>query len=381
VLKRWAMHGLDERTRALEQRLAELAARGVDIVDARQTYIDAAVRPERIHAGAVIHPGTRLCGARSFLGPGAELGREGPVTAIDCVLGQGARLDGGYANGVVLLRGASTGSAGHLREGTLLEEEASTAHAVGLKHTILLSFVTIGSLVNFCDALVAGGTSRQDHSEIGSGYIHFNFTPWGSRGDKATPSLVGDVPRGVLLRERRVFLGGSGGMVGPRLVGFGALAGAGQVLRKDVPEDRLVVQPTRTVDQALVDGTLDAAEPRAARNARYLGELHALRAWYTEVRLRRAPETGPFAHVRTVIQEAITTLDLCIAEREARLTAFMRERKAEIPAMRPTRAHPCPLALIPDELDHVEWVRGLDEQRVTALTRWLSEIVADVVGI
>lgn len=375
------MQGLAERTRALEQRLAALAARGVEIVDARQTYVDEAVRPERIHAGAVIHPGTRLCGARSFLGPGAELGREGPVTAIDCVLGEGARLDGGYANGVVLLRGASTGSAGHLREGTLLEEEASTAHAVGLKHTILLSFVTVGSLVNFCDALVAGGTSRQDHSEIGSGYIHFNFTPWGSRGDKATPSLVGDVQRGVLLRQRRVFLGGCGGMVGPRQVGFGALAGAGQVLRKDVPEDRLVVQPPRAVDQSLTGGTLDAAEPRAARNARYLGELHALRAWYTEVRLRRAPETGPQAHVRTVIQEAIATLDVCIAEREARLAAFLRERKAEVPLRRPTRAHPCPLSLIPDELDHIAWVRGLDEPRVAALSDWLSGIVADVVDL
>lgn len=365
----------------LEQRLADLAARGVEIVDARQTYVDAAVRPERIHAGAVIHPGSRLCGARSFLAPGAELGREGPMTAIDCVLGQGARLDGGYANGAVLLRGASAGSCGHLREGTLLEEEASTAHTVGLKHTILLSFVTVGSLVNFCDALMAGGTSRQDHSEIGSGYIHFNYTPWGSRGDKATPSLVGDVPRGVLLRQRRVFLGGSGGMVGPRQVGFGALAGAGQVLRKDVPEDRLVVQPARALDQPLDAGTLDASEPRAARNTRYIGELHALRAWYSEVRLRRAPETGPFAHVRTVIQEAIATLDLCIAEREARLAAFLRERMAPVPALRPTREHPCPLTLGPDEQDHVEWVRGLDDETATELTRWLSEIVADVVGL
>lgn len=375
MLKPVAMHVLADRTRALEQRLAALAARGVEIVDARQTYVDEAVLPERIHAGAVLHPGTRLCGARSFLAPNAELGREGPVTAIDCVLGEGARLDGGYANGAVLLRGASAGSAGHLREGTLLEEEASTAHAVGLKHTILLSFVTVGSLVNFCDALVAGGTSRQDHSEIGSGYIHFNFTPWGSRGDKATPSLVGDVARGVLLRERRIFLGGSGGLVGPRQVGFGAIAGAGQVLRKDVPEDRLVVQAARAVDQPLAEGVLDAVEPRAARNARYIGELHALRAWYSEVRVKRAPATS---HVRTVMSEAIATLDLCIAEREARMAAFLRERKAEAPTLRPTRAHPCPLTLEEDELDHIAWVRGLDEASVTALTRWLSEIVADV---
>lgn len=371
---------MQESARLIEQRLAELAGRGVVIVDPRQTYVDAAVRAERIHAGVVLHPGARVCGARSFLGPGAELGREGPATAIDCVLGEGARLDGGYASGAVLLRGASAGSSGHLREGTLLEEEASTAHAVGLKHTILLSFVTIGSLVNFCDALVAGGTSRQDHSEIGSGYIHFNFTPWGQRGDKATPSLIGDVPRGVLLRERRIFLGGSGGMVGPRQVGFGAVAGAGQVLRKDVPADRLVVQAARAVEQPIAGSMLDAAGPRAARNARYLGELHALRAWYAEVRLRRAPQAGPGAHVRTVMQEAIATLDLCIAEREARLTAFLRERGVEASVPRPVQTHACPIAVTSGEQDHVAWVRGLSASDAAALTDWLAAIVADVAG-
>jgi UDP-N-acetylglucosamine/UDP-N-acetylgalactosamine diphosphorylase len=371
---------LAERAAALEHRLAELAARGVEIVDPRQTYVDAEVRPGRIHAGAVLHPGTRLCGARSFLGPGAELGREGPVTAVDCVLGEQARIDGGYASGAVLLRGASAGSAAHLREGTLLEEEASTAHAVGLKHSILMSFATVGSLVNFCDVLLAGGTSRQDHSEVGSGYIHFNFTPWGRRGDKATPSLVGDVPRGALLRQRRIFLGGSGGMVGPRRVGFGAIAGAGQVLRKDVPEDRLVIQAARPVDQAF-DAGLDPPDARAARNTRYIGELFALRAWYEQVRLRRSPETGPFAHVRTVMSEAVATLDRCIAERQERLAAFLRERGAEPRAARPTRPHPCPLELAPDEpyTDHVAWVRGLFDEQAAALTAWLTGVVADVV--
>ena len=107
-----------------ERRLAELAARGVQIIDPRQTYVDASVVPERIHAGVILHPGTRLSGARTFFAPRAELGREGPVTAVDCVLGEGARIDGGHARGAVLLRGASAGCAAHLREGTLLEEEA-----------------------------------------------------------------------------------------------------------------------------------------------------------------------------------------------------------------------------------------------------------------
>ena len=49
---------------------------------------------------------------------------------------------------------------------------------------------------------MSGGTSRRDHSEVGSSYIHFNFTP---DGDKTTPSLFGDVVHGVLLDQPAVF--------------------------------------------------------------------------------------------------------------------------------------------------------------------------------
>lgn len=361
---------------AIEARLSLLAARGVQIIDPRQTWVAPEVRAERIHAGVVLHPGTRLAGARTFLGPGAELGREGPVVAVDCVLGERARLDGGFARGAVLLRGASAGSAAHLREGTLLEEEASTAHAVGLKHTIVLCFGTLGSLINFCDVLLAGGTSREDHSEVGSGFIHFNFTPWGARGDKATASLVGDVPRGVLLRERRIFLGGAGGMVGPRRVGFGAIVGAGQVLRKDVPEDRLVVQPPRAVDQAFAADHLDGVEPRAGRNVRYIAQLHALLAFYRQVRLPRAgrPE------VREVVLAAIETLQLCVAEREKRLAAFLRERGASVPELRAPEIS-CPLAIAAGEPeDHVAWVRALPRADADALEEWLRAVEAGVMA-
>ena len=125
-----------------------------------------------------------------------------------------------------------------MREGCLLEEEAGGAHCVGLKQTILFPFVTLGSLINFCDCLMAGGTSRQDHSEVGSSYIHFNYTP---DGDKTTASLFGDVPRGVMLDQPPIFLGGQGGAVGPVRVGFGTVVTAGSVLRGDVLEDGKLV--------------------------------------------------------------------------------------------------------------------------------------------
>ncbi len=100
------------------------------------------------------------------------------------------------------------------------------------------SFVTLGSLVNFCDCLMAGGTSRKDHSEVGSSYIHFNFTP---DGDKATASLFGDVPRGVMLDRPPIFLGGQGGTVGPVSLGYGTVVAAGSILRHDVLKDGKLV--------------------------------------------------------------------------------------------------------------------------------------------
>ncbi|MCB9704575.1 MAG: UDP-N-acetylglucosamine pyrophosphorylase [Myxococcales bacterium] len=377
------MEALRRRAGELDARLAALAERGVIIVDPRQTYVGPAVDLERISEGVVLHPGARICGRRSLLGPRAEVGAEGPATLVDAVLGEGAKVASGYVEGAVLLRGASLGGAAHVRGGTLLEEEASTAHAVGLKQTILLAFVTLGSLINFCDCLMAGGSSRRDHSEVGSGYIHFNFTPWGARGDKATPSLIGEVPRGVLLRERRIFLGGSGGMIGPRRVGFGAVVGAGSILRDDVGEGRLALQGGRNIDRPLPDDHIDPLEPRLGRNLRYIGELAALRRWYLDVRRPRIPAAG-HGHLRLVIDEAIANLDGAIAERTLRLAAFARERGMTLPTLPIDQASPCPLTIEPepelDYVDHVAWVQGLGDARAEALRAWLVGIAAAVVA-
>ena len=153
----------------------------------------------------VIHSGCRISGERTLILPGARLGAEGPVTVENCLIGPGVELKGGYFREAVFLAKASCGLGSHVREGTILEEAASIAHTVGLKQTILFPFVTLGSLINFCDCLMSGGTDRNHHSEVGSSYIHFNFTP---NQDKATPSLIGDVPHGVMLNQKPIFLGG-----------------------------------------------------------------------------------------------------------------------------------------------------------------------------
>lgn len=362
-------------TQALEHRLEQLARAGVRIIDPRQTFVADDVLLDRIFEGAVLHPGTRLHGARTWLGPGAEVGTEGPATVIDTVFDDAASIASGYVNGAVLLPKASLGANAHVRPGTLLEEEASTAHAVGLKQTLLLSFVTLGSLINFCDCLMAGGTSRKDHAEVGSGYIHFNFTPWGKSGDKATPSLIGNVPRGVFLRERRIFLGGTGGLVGPAEVGFGAVAGAGQVVRNGVQEGHLLLQQTRAIDRPVEFARLDPILPRAGKNVRYIGNLYALRAWYQQVRLPMCP-----ARRRPVVEAAIGLIEGCIEERVKQLGRFLEERGGAAPCITLLDPGPCPLPVVPDQENHVAWVKGLTAEQVAAGIAWLEGIVDRVSG-
>jgi len=99
---------------------------------------------------------------------GATLGFEGPATIVNCQIGPEVELKGGFFSRSVFLEKASLGSGAQIREGCILEEEAGGAHCVGLKQTIsFCRFVTMGSLINFCDCLMSGGTSRKNHSEVG----------------------------------------------------------------------------------------------------------------------------------------------------------------------------------------------------------------------
>ena len=224
---------------SIERSIDALEKKGVRIIDPRQVYLSPDVDIERIYPGSVLYPGARLTGSRTLIGSGAKIGTEGPATVNDSVIGAGASIASGYVTESTLLPRAKAGGNCHFRNGTLLEEEANTAHAVGLKQTIMMHGVTMGSLINFCDALLSGGLSRKVHTEVGSGFIHFNFTPWGETGDKATPSLIGTATEGVFIDKPPIFLGGMSGIVGPKQIGFGAMTIAGQVVRRSVPDDTM----------------------------------------------------------------------------------------------------------------------------------------------
>lgn len=264
--------------------VAALLEKGVRIPNPGSLEVAADVDPRRISGDNVtIHAGCRIRGAKTVIGAGSTLGAEGPVTVENCQLGRDVELKGGFFAKAVFLDRANMGLAAHVREGSLLEEESGGAHCVGLKQTILFPFVTLGSLINFCDCLMSGGTSRADHSEVGSSYIHFNFTP---DGNKTTASLFGDVPRGVMLDQPAIFLGGQGGAVGPVRTGYGTVVAAGSVLRGDVNDDGMLVvpRPAPGITRPVAKHSYRQLPRLLERNLTYIASLDALEAWYRGVR-------------------------------------------------------------------------------------------------
>lgn len=276
------------------------------------------VDPDKISGENVrIYSGCKIFGNSTLILPGSQLGYEAPATIEDCIVGPKVQLDGGYFKGAVFLKGAKTGSGSHIRQGTILEEQANVAHTVGLKQTILFPFVTLGSLINFCDCLMSGGTSRENHSEVGSSYIHFNYTP---NQDKATPSLLGDVPKGVMLNQPPIFLGGQGGLVGPCRIAFGTTIAAGSIYRKDeFRTGRLIIEGVKVnANISYTQGLYQNVKRTVLNNLIYISNLIALLQWYVHVRALFVSTEFP----DQLLEGLIDTLKMNISERIKQLRRF-----------------------------------------------------------
>jgi bifunctional UDP-N-acetylglucosamine pyrophosphorylase / glucosamine-1-phosphate N-acetyltransferase len=275
-------------------KVAQLIRKGAEVPDPQGVFIGDEVDLARVAGrGVTLFPGTRIRGRSTFIAEGAQIGAEGPAVVAECHVGPRVSLKGGFFSGAVFLAETACGLGAHVRQGTIMEEGASVAHTVGLKQTILFPFVTLGSLINFCDCLMAGGTGRDNHSEVGSSYIHFNFTP---NQDKATPSLIGDVPRGVMLNQPPVFLGGQGGLVGPCRLAYGTVTAAGIICRHDQLKENHLVLGGRSHSGSVpyTPGKPFGLNRILENNFQYIGNLYALRQWYARVRAQFAgPDLPP----------------------------------------------------------------------------------------
>lgn len=308
--------------------IARLMDKGVAIPSPNSVEIDPQVDIDRISGnGVVIHAGCKILGAATLIWDNAQIGYEAPVTVDNCQIGPEVQLKGGFFQKAVFLSQSSMGSCAHVREGVILEEQASAAHTVGLKQTILFPFVTLGSLINFCDCLMTGGTSRKNHSEVGSSYIHFNYTP---NQDKATASLLGDVPRGVMLNQNPIFLGGQGGLVGPCRIDFGTVIAAGAIHRKDqLKPDRMVLSRSgKGGEMPFFRGLYRGLKRIVKNNLVYIGNLMALRQWCLQVRSQFISESFPNA----LFEGLAHNLDRAIEERVKRFEQLCQKmgRSSEI---------------------------------------------------
>jgi bifunctional UDP-N-acetylglucosamine pyrophosphorylase/glucosamine-1-phosphate N-acetyltransferase len=280
---------------------------------------------------------------------------------------------------------------------------------VALKQTIVFPFVTLGSLINFCDCLMAGGTSRKNHSEVGSSYIHFNFTP---SQDKATASLIGDVPRGVMLNQHPIFLGGQGGMVGPCRLGYGITVAAGTIVRKDeTRSDRLIMGGAgKGGNVAFRPGKFRNDKRIIVNNINYIANLIALKQWYDQVRTLFISNRFP----RALLEALQEKVDLAIGKRIIRLEAVClkkpaddrKEQAADLPKQARELDEHWPeikesLKLQPanstsaaskDQFlesirqgisthgqDYIRVIQGLDPADSAKGTRWLQGIVDDII--
>lgn len=339
------------------RKIEALRRKGVHIPNPETILVGEDVDVDRISGNGVrVYAGCKLMGAGTFIADNVTLGLEGPVTVDDCQLGPSVSLRGGFFQRAVFLEGAGMGTGAHVREGTILEEQASGAHTVGLKQTILFPFVTLGSLINFCDCLMTGGTSRKNHSEVGSSYIHFNYTP---NQEKATASLMGDVPRGIMLNQPPIFLGGQGGLVGPCRLAFGTVIAAGSIYRKDElrPGRLLIGGAGRAGSLPYSTGVYQNIKRIVISNVVYLANLLALRQWYGEVRSRFVGENFPEPLWRGLSEKS----EMAIAERIKRFGGFVDKLPQSMAMYRERAGENASAALLRQKSELIEqWPAMMD---------------------
>ena len=291
------------------QRVAKLRDAGVDVWGPERVYVSSNVKLANIEAGAAIHHAT-LAGGDLRIGRGTRIGASGHALVSNCQIGRDVELGAGSYEGATILDGARVRGYAELRPGTLLEEQVDAAHSVAFKNTVLTANVVTGSVINYCDVFMSGGTSRTNHSEVGSGVVHFNFDP---RGDKWS-SLIGGVT-GVLLRSAPIFVGGQCGLVAPVQVDFGAVLAAGSVIRGDVGPERVHFESAENGVIEDFDAEIYTGLKRKfLTTAKIVGNLWALDCWYEQVRMAFADENQ-----KPLYEAARKQLTTHVSERARRL--------------------------------------------------------------
>jgi bifunctional UDP-N-acetylglucosamine pyrophosphorylase/glucosamine-1-phosphate N-acetyltransferase len=206
---------LAEAYAILQERIkTQWMAAGVTLIDPDSITIDTTVH---IEPDVVIEPQTHLRGHTS-IGTGSRIG---PGTMIeDSQIGPNTTITFSVISDSTVAAGARVGPYAHLRGHAVVGENCRIGNFVELKKA------TLGKGTNVAHLSYLGDATLGEKVNVGAGTITANYD-----GYKKHPTVIGD----------RTKTGSNSVLVAPITVGSDVTIAAGSVVRKDVPDDCLVV--------------------------------------------------------------------------------------------------------------------------------------------
>ena len=209
-----------------ENKCCDLMARGVIILDPKNTYIESDVEAE---SGTMIYPGSYLKGKTKI---GSFCAIESNVFLFNAVIGNYVNIKAGsYIEDSAVGEKSVIGPYAHLRPKTVIGKECRIGNFVEAKRITMGDQSKAAHLSYLGDAEIGAGVN------IGCGTVTCNYGP--------------DKKKRKTKIEDGVFVGSGSQLVAPLKAGKGAVIGAGSVITKDVPEGSLALERS---EQKIVKG-------------------------------------------------------------------------------------------------------------------------------
>lgn len=189
-------------------------AAGVTLIDPDSITIDTTVQ---IEPDVIIEPQTHLRG-KTVIGTGSRLG---PGTMVEnSQIGANTTIAFSVVTDSTVQDGARVGPYAHLRGQAVVGPGCRIGNFVEIKKT------TLGAGTNVAHLSYLGDATLGNRVNVGAGTITANYD-----GYQKHPTIVGD----------RAKTGSNSVLVAPVTIGADVTIAAGSVIRKDVPDDCLVV--------------------------------------------------------------------------------------------------------------------------------------------